>query len=476
MSKIGGKNGDKPGRLEALRASAEAALRRLAPAGKQQPAPAKTDASFASLDPTQAFMPGAGADDEPLADDLSFSLDRRLGDSAQSITQRQAMLQRGACDLKAVMADRAGGEKSLTIWGVRFLIGAVWLGMALWLNQSALYARANDQATIFAGVPLQDVAPLMNAFVIAGAAGTAFAVLMIAFVFISGNASNERLRAQAEKFGDNLAQTARDLNAALKSHRNKVVESDRGGGVAAASQAHLVALEASYFFRSISFLTTVNPDNADDAYRRFLNRYCPPGSGFNIVDVLAMGLLGALIGLGAGWRLFREPTQAVDPTPLAIMQYPWAAQLLLFGGLAYLLFGIVIEAFSGAVGRREMTKARKDALDSMRSAYTAQEAPLESEVVRQVEDVVAILAARLGGGAGANPARSANQTGADYAGQDDIPEWRRRDSSVKFVEAGFSPAPGRWRTDAYAKKFEGESPRGPGSKRDGDALKKGPRD
>ncbi|MEO1137641.1 MAG: hypothetical protein AAFW68_13720, partial [Pseudomonadota bacterium] len=352
------KNGGTSGRLAALRDSAEAALRRLKTGDatrliQSQPR-TQEDAEPAGFDPTRTFFPSS--QEEP-ADELAFSLDRRLGDSAHQITQRQAMLQRGACDLKSVTADRAGGEKSLTIWGARFFIGAIWLGMALWLNQSALYARANDQANAFAGVPLQDIAPLVSAFLIAGAAGTAFAVLMIAFVFISGNGSNGRLRAQAEQFGDDLARTARDLNAALKSHRDKVVESDRGGGVAAASQAHLVALEASYFFRSISFLTTVYQDNADDSYKRFLNRFCPPGSGYTVVDVIAVGMMGGLFGLGVGWRYFREPAQVVDPTPLAIMQYPWAAQLLLFGGLAYLVFGVVIELFSGVVGRNEMTKA-----------------------------------------------------------------------------------------------------------------------
>ncbi|MEO1137787.1 MAG: hypothetical protein AAFW68_14485, partial [Pseudomonadota bacterium] len=134
---------------------------------------------------------------------------------------------------------------------------------------------------------------------------------------------------------------------------------------------------------------------------------------------------------------------------------------------------VVIELFSGVVGRNEMTKAREDALDSMRSAYTAQEAPLESEVVRQVEDVVAILAARLGG---AGNLSGANHGDAQFSAEADIPEWRRRDSSVKFVDAGFTPAPESWRTDAFAKKFDAESRRGTGSKRGGEGLKNRRRD
>jgi hypothetical protein len=84
-----------------------------------------------------------------------------------------------------------------------------------------------------------------------------------------------------------------------------------------------------------------------------------------------------------------------------------------------------------------------------------------------------------GGNAGGNTGRtqnaSTNQSG-DFSGADQVPEWRRRDSSVKFVDAGFSPAPESWRTDAYAKKFEAPAKRETGSKRGGEALKNRPRD
>ncbi|WP_425409949.1 hypothetical protein [Hyphococcus sp.] len=457
----GGKH-EKSGMLDAMRESAQAALKHLAPAPSLTAAPEDAAAETLSFtDPTRALFPGANMG-ERQADELSFSLDQRLAGSADSVARREAMLAQDAMDLKNVSDARAAGEKSLTIWGLRFLIGAAWLAIGFWLNQTALYARANDLPTAFAGVLVADAGPLAYAFVIAGAAGAGFAVLMIAYVFISGNATNTKLRRQAERFGDRLAQEARALTASLKTYRDKVVSSDSGGGVSAASQAHLAALEAAYFFRNIAFLTTIDHRAADDSYRNFLRRYCPPGAGFSFAEMVLMGIFGSLVGLAAGWKTFRAgPAEPVETGALAIMQYPWAAQILVFGGLAYLLTGVAIELLSGAIGAREMTAARKDALDSMRSAYTAQEAPLESEVVRQVEDVVAILTARLGGKAPGKTNQSAAFTGGEAE-----PDWRRRDSSVKFVETGFTGAPERWRTDAYAKKFEAADRRKPGAKRE----------
>lgn len=466
----GGKSDEtKGGALNALRASAEGALKKLAPkASTAQPAaePVEPD-QLAFSDPTKTLFPAANMGDEQ-ADELKFPLDERLAGSADSVNRREAMLRESAIDLKNISDARAGGEKSLTIWGFRFLIAAVWLGLGFWLYQSALYARANEMATAFGGVAVADAAPLAYAFVFTGVAGAAAAILMIAYVFLSGNATNGRLRNHAETFGDRLAHEARALNGSLKRYRDKVVSSaDRNDGVSAASQAHLAALEASYFFRNISFLTTVDHEAADVAYQRFLKRYCPPAAGFGLAEVMIIGVFGVLLGLAAGWKIFSADAgpgglaDGAETSAIAIMQYPWAAQILVFGGLAYVVTGLVIEMLSGLVGSSEMMKARKDALDSMRSAYTAQEAPLESEVIRQVEDVVAILAARLGVGKSA----TANHS-ADFAEENDAPEWRRRDSSVKFVETRFAGAPERWRTDAYAKKFDASKPGEPGSKRE----------
>ncbi|WP_428410492.1 hypothetical protein [Hyphococcus sp.] len=439
----------------------------------KNPAPAPVS-RFAPLDPTVALFPGEAADGQA-TDDLSFSLDYRLSGAAANVEGREAMLQSNAIALKNVSDDRAGGEKSLTIWGVRFLIALGWLGLGFWLSQSALYARANGLETAFGGTTPEDAVALSEPFLLAGGVGAAAAILMIAFVFLRGDATNDRLRRRSEAFGDELAREARKLNAALKSYRDKVVASASGAaGVAAASQAHLTALEAAYFFRNISFLTTVNADSADDAYQRFLHRYCPSASGYSFADIVVAIILGTIVGLGLGRKLFKPAAEGAEPLVLAIMDYPWAVQALVYGGLVYLLTGITMEFFSGVIGRREMSKARKDALDSMRSAYTAQEAPLESEVVRQVEDVVAILAARLGGaGTGAG---KTNHSGTDFSADAAEPEWRRRDSSVKFVDAGFSPAPESWRTDAFSKKFEAQNLRGSGAKRGGEAFKNKPRD
>ena len=117
-----------------------------------------------------------------------------------------------------------------------------------------------------------------------------------------------------------------------------------------------------------------------------------------------------------------------------------------------------------------------EALTALRSGYAAQSALHPADVTRRIKDAVDIFRARVGGGAaGRNQSASANH-GAAFSTQEDAPEWRRRDSSVKFVASGFSPAPESWRTDAFAKKFEAPAERETGSKRDGEGLKNRPRD
>jgi len=414
-------------------------------------------------DPAKILFPATGAAPERM---ISGDLGERLERAADDITKRQALLRDSAIDLQRVSAARDRGERQLTIWGFRFLIGAAWLGLAGWLNQSALQARANDLPLANA-MPVDDAMVLAHTFFLAGASALGAALIMIALIFISGNGGNDRLRRRGEIFGDALAATAREFNNALKYFRDKISTGDKAAAdiVPAVSQAHLTALEAKVFFRDISFLTMIDADGADVAFRGFLRRFCPSIGGFAFFDVLLGMMLGAIAGLGAGWTLFKPAVEAAaGPVGLAITQYPLALQTLLLGGGLYIVTGVVVELMSGLFTNGEMTKARKAALDSVRSAYIAQEAPLSSEVIRQVEDVVEILRARLGAGSGGRNSLSPSEVAAQspaYALKSqaavsqfddpdlDMPAWRRRDSSVQFVETGFQAAPKEWRIEPY---------------------------
>ena len=459
------------GLVSSLRNRAERVIARLARSTPAKPTPSRS-ASFEPPDPTKILLPDGEGDERTF---LSGNLGDRLQASADDIAKTQRMLRDSALDLQETSDARDRGEKHLNIYGFRFLIGAAWLGLAAWLYQAGLVAKAKGQP-LAGGIPVEDALVLAQTFSYVGGIAAAAAGLMIVLVFLSGNGSNTRLRQRGEAFGDNLAATARQFNKTLKFFRDKIADSGNSTSdiIPAVSQAHLTALEAKVFFRDTSFLTTVDPDAADGYFRDFIRRYTPGGGGYSPLDVILGLILGGMVGLGVGYKLFKTVGAGVaEPKIYAIMEYPWAVQALLFGAGLYLAVGIVVDVLSGFFENTEMTKARKEALDSVRSAYTAQEAPLTAEVVRQVEDVVEILRARL---SPRGDHRQTNHTGAssaDFSGHsDDIPPWRRRDSSVKFVDTGFQAAPSEWRVDAYEKKLGGK----PGSKRGVFGLKNPRRD
>ncbi|MEZ5892476.1 MAG: hypothetical protein R3C58_04930 [Parvularculaceae bacterium] len=452
--------------LKALRASAESALKRLAP-GKPAAAPAPEGFSF--RDPTIGFSPGASFDDG--APSGGYSLTTRLDDSAQAIDERITLVFQKASDLAAMSAARAGGEKSLTVWGWRFMIGMAWLLIAFLLDQAGLNARANGLEITPMGVPVSDIAPLARIFFYIGSVAAGIAAIMTASVFLAGNGTNDKLRDEAKRFGDSLAYEARNLSDKVEAHRHRIL-GDGKAALGEVSQAHLTALEAAHYFRSISFLTTTNPEMAEERFAPFFSGLRQRAPGFTLTDMILVWTLGAFCGLLAGKVLFGVKTApAVERSALAIMQYPDAARAILVGAGLYALIGIVIDLVADRIGKGVMAKARDEALDAVRSAYLGQGAPLADDMARQVADFVQILQARLGiGGA---------STGASHAPEAQLapePEWRRRDSSVKLVETSFAGAPQPWRTDAYAKKFASEkAPESP-AKRGVESLKKPSRD
>lgn len=475
-------NQENPGVMDRLSASLNSAL---TPLGRGAPGAMQETLAFSDAAEDDTALLSGGDDAMRNAD-----LTRQLTYSVQQIGKRDDAIQQGAADLTAAMEKRSAGERRITVWGFRFLIGVAWLGLAWWLHDTALQARADQLAVTAMGVPVADAGALSNTFSLIGALAAATALIMILRVYISGDATNAKLSRVGAAFGVRLAEETRDLNRRLKENRDAVVGAKgRGDGLSAASQAHLVAHEAAIFFRGVSFLTTADEKAADKEFRAFLNRYYLVETGYSALEMLSMLLVGAFFGWAGTIASYAPELFSLKFAPLAIVQYPFAAQAFFIGLSAYALVGVTMMLLSDFVGGDEMKKARKAALDSLRSAYTAQEAPLATEVIRQVEDVVEILRARLGGVASGGKSASttapaANQSPAyralsleeSAAADKDAADpgfapWRRRDSSVKFVDPVFSASPFSWRTDAFAKKMSSKNNREPGSKRDHKAPK-----
>jgi hypothetical protein len=191
-------------------------------------------------------------------------------------------------------------------------------------------------------------------------------------------------------------------------------------------------------------------------------------------------LLGAMLGgmIGAGYifaNFVPRPETVVPVTPLAIAQYPWALNILVWGGIAYASAGVVLTFMAGFFESSAAASARSEALSALRSTFTAHEAPRPADVVRRIEDAVDVFRARCGGDGQTSRAKanhSASTEAPFHADDDEIPVWRRRDHAAKFVETDFQSVPERWRTDAYAKK----NAREPAAKRGLKGLKKSAQD
>lgn len=457
--------------LGALRASADGAFRSLsgAPKARSQPKP-----DFAPLDPTRAFLPGEEPAGEP---EGALPLSSLLEESAHAMVRRNDELRGLSRNLAARIEERRNGEITMAAQAVRVVIGLVWLGVAIWLYNAILTARADGLAAIPGGAALADAAVLMQTFLIVAGAGLGVAFGVAALARALGNADNSGVCREAEKLGGAIADATGEFDKTLSALRGAM---DRRAHPADAvndlSRAHLTALEAHAFFREIGFLTGAEDDQSLRQFRTFLGRSVSGGGG-GLLDLAITFIAGGAFGaLAMHVAIGPEPEPVTQAkSVLSIMQYPWAVQLILAGGLLYAGAGAFLSLFTGPLTEGVAASARADALTALRSGFAAQSALRPADITRRIKDAVDVFRARIGGSSsGRNQSAMANHDPA-FSTEEDTPEWRRRDSSVKFVDAGFSAAPERWRTDAYAKKFSSHESRDTAAKRGGEALKNPPR-
>ncbi|MEX6632349.1 hypothetical protein [Hyphococcus lacteus] len=459
--------------LHALQASANTAFARLrGQSNEAQPAP---HASFENADPTQAFFPSDKSSDR----EGTLPLSARLEEAAQGIVRRSDDLRRAANGLSARIAERRAGEVTMLTQGLRFLIGSVWLAVAAWLFYGVMSARADGLSVTAGNIPVADAISLVEMFMIVAAAGLGGALTVGIFTRLMGNADNRRIRKEAEALGIEIANASaefdRELTTLRKQMDNRSAQAD---AVSELSRAHLTALEACAYFREIAFLTGAEGDHAQRLFKGFLSRRGPSQS----LPILDFGL-----GMFAGFILTvffilpkPDPTEIMNA--LGIAQYPWAIQLILMGSFLYAIAGALMSLAAGPATESTAAAARTEALDALRSGFTAQEAPRPADVIRRIEDMLDVYRARVSGrGTAPTPtsggrnefapkAADTNQT-SFKAEDESLPEWRHRDSSVRFVETDFSGVPERWRTDAFSKKFSAPEGRNTGSKRGHGTLK-----
>ena len=403
-------------------------------------------------------------------------LNLMLEDSARAMIDRARGLREDGATLAARIGERVEGEITLRAQAARIVISIVWLGAAAWLYISALNAQAIDMAVLPSGMPVGDAFVLTRTFFVVALAGFGVAFGAGALANMFGRGDNRKVRAEAERLGRAIADDARAFDSALDEMR---ADMDRrsapGDAVIDLSRAHMTALEACAYFREVAFLTSEDDRDARNRFRAFLQRPHHGGGG-GFLDRLTAFAGGAALGAFLVWRAYAPAPETIEPqATLPILQYPWALALLAFGGIAYAAVGVLFSMLGAAVAGAAGAKAREEALDALRGAFTAREAPRPADVIRRIEDAVDVFRARVGARPARASATSANHSAADQAATPDegeVPPWRRRDSSVKFVETGFQAVPTRWRTDPHAD-FED---RKPGSKRGLFGLKNRSRD
>ncbi|MFQ5562934.1 MAG: hypothetical protein ACE5FO_05135 [Parvularculaceae bacterium] len=409
-------------------------------------------------DPAQTMDAVVEARMRQAADDAALSI--RLEESARAIIERRAGLRDRARAVSASVADRQAGEVSLFAQSLRFLIGLGWLGIAMWLYFSVTQTPAEDAALPF-GLPLEDAMVLMRTFMIVGAVGLAAAILAAAVTSIVGGADNAKLRQRGEELGEAIATASKEFDDDLDRFRRDMdARGDPADAVVDLSRAHLTALEAQAFFRELAFLFDADNENAGVEFRGFLRSHAPPskrepaGLVFLVGLVVGAALAYAQVRLG-GAPAAEAGEAAGDSVPLAIAQYPWALAALALGGVLFAAAGL-IAAFIAQFFASAAAGGVDEALDALRSEFTAREAPRPVDVIRRIEDALAVFRARVGRlterDRRAN--RSADETAAEMA---DEPAWRKRDTSVRFVDAGFQAAPKTWRADPHVKIGDGET-------------------
>ena len=378
-------------------------LQRFAAARRRVASPAGFHADFAA----------AGGNESAL------SLGFLLRQSANSIGRGRRLLSERGRALAAAIDAQGREDAVLLAQAARLAIALFWLFIAVILAREVAAAGGAPVRGLAAG----DAQMAARVFFALAALG-----VVAAFVggFLARGLSGGAMREAADALGAASGRSARDYGETLDALRAQLERQARRPGDALDDLArmHLVALEASAFFSEIQFLAETDGDDAVAKFRGFLRERAPapPGSG---AGGLLLFALGAAFGVGLAAAL-REGAAAGLSSGLPL----WVLAASLGFALLYFAVGPLFRAAAGAADDLAL-RARAAALDRVRAAFAAENAPRLDDLVRRTEDAIAILKARLGD--------DARREAAEQAGAE--PAWRRPPEPPQFVAAAFDPAP-----------------------------------
>lgn len=393
----------------------------------------------AAPDPARILFPEASFAAAEFAAHPPGSLGDSLQASAKHIADSQIKLAERARMLSRALNDRLDGEVTLIAQGLRIMIATVWAFFAFILAWT--YLTRDPSWTAFVGpIAPGDAALLSQAFAIIAGAGMAVAFLRAFIVFSLGKGNNNLLRARSSELGDEAAEIALEFDRELDRWRRAMDgrQHNPADAVQDLSRAHLTALEAAVFFRSIQFLTDAERGEAALKFRGYLKRH--QGGGGNGGAAIPFFFFGFFFGAVYVSTLYPAPPAVLGNVPIpTIANYPWALLLILGGALVYALSGLLVDSFRGVFTGPAERQARDEALDAVRSGFIAKNAPRIESVIQRIVDALDVYKARVAG--------ARKTTDSTHHSAEEIPEWRRGPEPPRFVETPFAAAPKAWRTN-----------------------------
>jgi len=416
------------------------------------------------------------------ASSASSDLGALLLFSANEVGKNSQELSAQSAGLGRAISHRVSSEARLLAQGLRLTIGVVWLligAILLFLAKEGI-PSISDPAAIFAtglakGLTVAEASGLARFFLIAGGGAAFLGVVSIGYITYR-TGSNRDIRRQAERLGQHIAGVASGFDTHLtKLLQNVHQEHEPANAMASLSRAHLTAFEAQIYFNRVKYLNEERRHQALAELSASLsgNR----GQGGSTISVFLAGLLTGLglmivITLLMAMLGGKAPASGASVALLPdIMRFPKFFMILVYGGFLYAIAGLLCDAIKPFMGATRH-KGLEDALDTVRGAYTAQNAPRHQEVIRRIDDAMGVFRARLDSlsaevrradGALETPeasdkyskingsqgevqgSQSQNHQAGLSAQNLDSPPWRDRgrdrDTRVRFVDSGFQSAP-----------------------------------
>ena len=296
-----------------------------------------------------------------------------------------------------------------------------------------------------------------------------------------------------------LADLSHAIDGELRTYKDQVTHDayNADAMIANVSRAHLTALEAKLLFQPIDFLTMRDERQAKAGFRDYITSAAPQPGPNGILTMLIFTILGFIFGIGIGYNLF-DPnsgallSQLLETQAFPLSAYPQVGLAFFISLMIYAYAGLFSNSVIAALGPQAMaSKGAANALNAVRSAFFAADAPTPDDIITHVETIAEILTLRLSSAPKKGQTKSAHQMNeAAYAPQDhapqdiggasfaeeDVPSWRRTKQGPRFVDTGFQSAPQSWRADPHLDLDGKNISRGSGAKRSLLSFKNTPRD